>query len=332
LGFVHEAVILAAHVAAGIAMITGPAAAAAIEIQQLAVTFRCEVGFKGEWSVAVSENEDSAQPVLNGTRDFDLPMGWYEFPLKSASNRSIFNHAIRQVWNKATRPPEPDARVLFTPTNKFCIEYRGFHTTDSKNGVLCIARYVRLTRMLRPNIIDLHSVSRWRKGAKAIVEHAFKMFESSLHRRNDGSVDMRKITEKVASLMNVEPDQALLRANLDWIFKGIANTIYSIYREPGGLEYFGMLYKKYKGLGGLDDRQAFQVNMGLLFHLYKPAISKSTLSRLDGNKWRTEREIINAWEGMAKTRHDAWRYLQVMIGFCNFTIQEMVPMRFRKVV
>jgi hypothetical protein len=51
---------------------------------------------------------------------------------------------------------------------------------------------------------------------------------------------------------------------------------------------------------------------------------------MDGNSWKSEREIISAWEGMAQTRLDAWRYLEMVKDFCDFTRPENVPRRYRR--
>jgi hypothetical protein len=263
--------------------------------------------------------------------ELDIPIGWYEFPLEFRP-APIFYHLVGKAWGYEPTPPEPHARVLFTPANCFSIEYRGFHHTEGGKGLTCINRYVRLTRKLSLNKVHLRTISGWRDEAAGIVKQAFNVFDSILPRQNDGAIDMRTLAAKVNSLLDVKPDQRVLKDNSGWIFMGLAATIHSIYQEPGGLDYCAMLYEDYNRLGGLDDRQAFQVTMGLLYHIYKPTVSKSNLSRPDGNNWKTEREIINTWEGMAQTRLDASRYLEVMKDRCDFTRPEMVPRRYQSAV
>jgi hypothetical protein len=180
------------------------------------------------------------------------------------------------------------------------------------------------------NKIHLRAVSAWRNEAADIVKQTFEVFDFMLPRQNDGSIDMRSLAAEVSSLLDVKPDQSVLKANLGWIFRGLPEPVHGFYQEPGGLGFFGMLYEEYKRLGGLDHRRAFQVNMGLLFHIYKPAVCNLDLSRMDGNSWKSEREIINAWEGMAQTRLDAWRYLEIVKDFCDFTGPEKVPRRYRR--
>jgi hypothetical protein len=285
-----------------------------------------------ECGFIMTKNDCQPSGTRQSQREIDLrPIGWYEFPLESSSDSSIFDYLIGQFWRKELTPPEADARVLFAPTNMFSIEYRGFHEAVSGEGLVCTNNHVRLTRSLSLHKGDLRATAwRWLEGASAVVQKTFNAFESSIPRRNDGSIDMRALAGKVNDLLDVAPDQASLQANKDWIFMGLPDTIHQILRESCGIHYLGMLFDKYKGMGGMDNERAFQVNMGLLFHIYKPAVSKSNLLRPDGKTWRSEREIINTWEGMTQTRLDAWRYLQVVHNFCDFTRPEMVPEKFRK--
>jgi len=259
-------------------------------------------------------------------RELDLTIGWYEFPFKAGNPSPVFDYVIGQVWNKETNPPEPDARVIFSSEAAFGIEYRCFSPNFSSGHLVCMTRHVRITQAFGLNKIDLRSVSKWQTGASKVIQKSYRQFLNTLSPTKNGTVGKRAIVAKVENILNVAPDRTLLDANKDWIFMGLPNTIHRIYQES--CDFFSLLFDRYKKMGGVDDHRGFRVSMGLLLHLFKPAASVSKLSRPDGTSWRTEREILNCWEGMAQTRGDAWRYLKVMHYYCCLTGSNIVPLKF----
>jgi hypothetical protein len=252
----------------------------------------------------------ATKSVSFGTREIDLPLGWYKFSFETDTPPAVFDYVIGRVWDKATEPPEPAARVLFTPEAAFCIEYRCFSPNFSLEDIVCMTRHVRITRAFRLNTTDLRSVMKWQKEASRVIRENFRQFLSALSRKKNDSVDKNALFARVEELLNAAPDRTLLNAHTEWLFESLPNTIHRIYLES---RYFlSLLFDNYKAMGGLEDQRSFQVIMGLLLHLYKPAVTASKLSRPDGTNWRSEREILNCWEGMTLTRKDAWRYLKIM--------------------
>ena len=263
--------------------------------------------------------------------EVDLPFGWYEFPLFHASYAQILNHTLGDVWDEERNPPRPYARIIFNPEMKVCVEYRYFHPVIANGKPMCSASYVRLTRGFTLNKIDLRAASRWQMGAADAIEQKFSSFVAFFSHGSCSTFDFEKLSVRIGHLIDTAPDTTLLEKNKDWIFVGLPTTIHRIYKEASGFPYFDFLFNKYKDIGGLDDSPAFRVNISLLFHIYKPAVRvrKIDLFRADGKKWRTHREIINCWEGMAQTRRDAWRYLQILDEYCDMPREALVPERFR---
>ena len=258
-----------------------------------------------------------------GTRELDLAIGWYEFPVKAGEPAPVFDFVTGQVWNKETDPPKPDARVVFSSQACISIEYRCFSPDFRSENLVCMTWYVRLTKALGLNNNDLRSVSKWQKEASKVILKSFQELVSTLPRKMNGTVDKHALVVKVENLLNAAPDRSLLEANMDWIFEGLPNTIHRIYQES--CEFLSFLFDQYKKMGGEDDYRGFRVSMGLLLHLYKPAASLSKLARPDGTNWRTAREILNCWEGITQTRKDALRYLEVMRHYCCLTGPNIVP-------
>jgi hypothetical protein len=268
-------------------------------------------------------NPYSSQHDSTGTRELDLPIGWYEFPVKAGEPSPVFDYVNGEVWHKETDPPKPDARVVFSSEADFSVEYRCFGQNLRSEYLVCMTWHVRTTKALGLNNNDLRFVSKWQKEASTVIRKCFQEFVSTLARKKNGTVDRQALVAKVENLLNAAPDRSLLEANTDWIFEGLAHTIHQIYR--GSCEFFGLLFERYKQMGGMDDRRDFRVCMGLLLHLYRPAAGLSKLAQPDQTNWRSERQILNCWEGMAQTRKDALRYLEVMRNYCCLTGPNIVP-------